>query len=67
MANKEIYCPRCGKLNRLAGRDGHVEGPREFHAKCWGQYVADAYCENESTYGYKCGRKECPHCFEEKR
>jgi hypothetical protein len=24
--------------------------------------TADAYCENESTYGYYCNRPSCPHC-----
>ena len=24
--------------------------------------ISEAYCENESIYGYGCGCDDCPHC-----
>lgn len=32
---KPITCPECGQINEFANDDGAVEGPREYHAKCW--------------------------------
>jgi len=32
---KDIICPKCGKVNLQARDDGYVEGPREYHASCW--------------------------------
>lgn len=34
----------------------------EFLEEACRDFVADAYCENESQSGYACGREGCPHC-----
>jgi hypothetical protein len=26
------------------------------------EQIREAYCENESMYGYGCGVESCPHC-----
>ena len=30
-------CPVCEKTNEDSSEDGYVEGPREYHAECWGK------------------------------
>lgn len=30
--------------------------------KAVSEFIADAYCQNESLSGYSCGRPHCPHC-----
>jgi hypothetical protein len=32
-----VICPQCGQINDQAMDDGATEGPREWHAACWGQ------------------------------
>ena len=33
--SSKTRCPACGKINWYADDDGHVDGPREYHAECW--------------------------------
>jgi hypothetical protein len=35
VSGQEVICPGCGIVNELAHDDGAVDGPREYHAKCW--------------------------------
>lgn len=34
--NTPIRCPFCLKENKFAWWKGRVEGPRQYHAACWG-------------------------------
>lgn len=34
-------CPACGEPNVCADEDGAVDGPREYHADCWGNMSDD--------------------------
>jgi hypothetical protein len=33
--SRTVLCPQCGKANQHVHENGHVEGPREYHAECW--------------------------------
>lgn len=52
--SSQVLCPHCNKVNELANDEGHVEGPREYHADCWEAVVA-AKEASETCWCHGCG------------
>jgi hypothetical protein len=68
---RAIECPECkaavGRpcIVQTGDRTGKSRSTaHSSRVKAMATFIADAYCENESQAGYKCGRPECPHCGE---
>lgn len=62
-----VACANCETCGADYGqpcrtRDGKATRPHKARFAKAGLFVAQAYCENESQYGFGCGTEGCPHC-----